>query len=179
MAAQGGVLSPEVGSRLKIIRPGWTRRMYRPLKRSCQALGANGPPNISKGVLMQGRPDASSVLCHGSLYASMITDKLQSTIHTHTEDRLGFSSCGSARVHHAHQRGINPSVTSTFQVFLVTHSLEGVTTPMVIDFGVARKRKSHHDSVDRQNGFHCLREFLLATPAYMSPEHSASYRGRR
>src|SRR2546426_418383 len=154
---------------LKIIKPGMdTRSVIARFEAERQALALMDHPNIAKvfdaGATESGRPYFVMELVRGV----KITEYCDQHSLT-TDDRLNLFVQVCQAVQHAHQRGsihrdIKPSN------ILVTQSVEGVATPMVIDFGVA---KATTDQRLTDKTVFTAFEMLIGTPAYMSPEQAA------
>src|SRR5438034_6644659 len=154
---------------LKIIKPGMdTKSVIARFEAERQALALMDHPNIAKvfdaGATESGRPYFVMELVRGV----KITEYCDQHSLT-TDDRLKLFIQVCQAVQHAHQRGIihrdiKPSNT------LVTQSLEGVATPMVIDFGVA---KATTDQPLTDKTVFTAFEMLIGQPAYMSPEQAA------
>src|SRR6266498_93911 len=153
---------------LKIIKPGMdTKSVIARFEAERQALALMDHPNIAKvfdaGATELGRPYFVMELVRGV----KITEYCDQHSLT-TDDRLKLFVQVCQAVQHAHQRGsihrdIKPSN------ILVTQSLEGVATPMVIDFGVA---KATTDQPLADKTVFTAFEMLIGTPAYMSPEQA-------
>src|SRR5579862_1920202 len=154
---------------LKIIKPGMdTKSVIARFEAERQALAMMDHPNIAKvfdaGATESGRPYFVMELVRGV----KITDYCNQHSLT-TEDRLKVFVQVCQAVQHAHQRGIIHRDIKPSNI-LVTQSLEGVATPMVIDFGVA-KATTDQRLTDKTVFTAC--EMLIGTPAYMSPEQAA------
>src|SRR5882724_7625393 len=137
-----------------------------PLRRR-EALALMDHPNIAKvfdaGATESGRPYFVMELVRGV----KITEYCDQHSLT-TEDRLKLFVQVCQAVQHAHQRGIIHRDIKPSNI-LVTQSLEGVATPMVIDFGVA---KATTDQRLTDKTVFTAFEMLVGTPAYMSPEQA-------
>src|SRR2546426_1745054 len=154
---------------LKIIKPGMdTKSVIARFEAERQALALMDHPHIAKvfdaGATESGRPYFVMELVRGV----KITEYCDQHSLT-TDDRLNLFVQVCQAVQHAHQRGsihrdIKPSN------ILVTQSVEGVATPMVIDFGVA---KATTDQRLTDKTVFTAFEMLIGTPAYMSPEQAA------
>src|SRR5882724_3450507 len=154
---------------LKIIKPGMdTRSVIARFEAERQALALMDHPNIAKvfdaGATESGRPYFVMELVRGV----KITEHCDQHSLT-TDDRLKLFVQVCQAVQHAHQRGIIHRDIKPSNI-LVTQSLEGVATPMVIDFGVA---KATTDQRLTDKTFFTAFEMLIGTPAYMSPEQAA------
>jgi len=122
---------------LKIIKPGMdTKNVIARFEAERQALALMDHPNIAKvfdaGATQSGRPYFVMELVRGV----KITEYCDQHSLT-TEDRLKLFVQVCQAVQHAHQRGIIHRDIKPSNI-LVMQSLEGVATPMVIDFGVAK-----------------------------------------
>src|SRR6266851_4490298 len=153
---------------LKIIKPGMdTRSVIARFEAERQALALMDHPNIAKvfdaGATESGRPYFVMELVRGV----KITEYCDQHSLT-TEDRLKLFVQVCQAVQHAHQRGIIHRDIKPSNI-LVTQSREGVATPMVIDFGVA---KATTDQRLTDKTVFTAFEMLIGTPAYMSPEQA-------
>src|SRR5713226_3273985 len=153
---------------LKIIKPGMdTRSVIARFEAERQALALMDHPNIAKvfdaGATESGRPYIVMELVRGV----KITEYCDQHSLT-TEDRLKLFVQVCQAVQHAHQRGIIHRDIKPSNI-LVTQSREGVATPMVIDFGVA---KATTDQRLTDKTVFTAFEMLIGTPAYMSPEQA-------
>src|SRR5580765_4401198 len=153
---------------LKIIKPGMdTKSVIARFEAERQALALMNHPNIAKvfdaGATESGRPYFVMELVRGV----KITEYCNQHSLT-TKDRLGLFVQICQAVQHAHQRGIIHKDIKPSNI-LVTQSLEGVATPMVIDFGVA---KATTDQPLTDKTVFTAFEILIDTPAYMSPEQA-------
>src|SRR5689334_5264678 len=154
---------------LKIIKPGMdTKSVIARFEAERQALALMDHPNIAKvfdaGATESGRPYFVMELVRGV----KITEYCDQHSLT-TEDRLKLFVQVCEAVQHAHQKGIIHRDIKPSNI-LVTQSLEGVATPMVIDFGVA---KATTDQRLTDKTLFTAFEMLIGTPAYMSPEQAA------
>src|SRR6266481_813201 len=153
---------------LKIIKPGMgTRSVIARFEAERQALALMDHPNIAKvfdaGATESGRPYIVMELVRGV----KITEYCDQHSLT-TEDRLKLFVQVCQAVQHAHQRGIIHRDIKPSNI-LVTQSLKGVATPMVIDFGVAKATTDQR--LTDKTAFTAF-EMLIGTPAYMSPEQA-------
>ena len=153
---------------LKIIKPGMdTKNVIARFEAERQALALMNHPNIAKvfdaGATEAGRPYFVMELVRGA----KITEYCNQNSLT-TEDRLGLFVQVCQAVQHAHQRGIIHRDIKPSNI-LVTQSPEGVATPMVIDFGVAKATTGQR--LTDKTVFTAF-EMLIGTPAYMSPEQA-------
>jgi serine/threonine protein kinase/uncharacterized protein HemY len=153
---------------LKIIKPGMdTKSVIGRFEAERQALALMDHPNIAKvfdaGATEAGRPYFVMELVRGV----KITEYCDQHSLT-TDDRLKLFVQVCQAVQHAHQRGIIHRDIKPSNI-LVTQSLEGVATPMVIDFGVA---KAITDQRLTDKTVFTAFEMLVGTPAYMSPEQA-------
>src|SRR6266851_4260795 len=153
---------------LKIIKPGMdTKNVIARFEAERQALALMDHPNIAKvfdaGATESGRPYFVMELVRGV----KITEYCDQHSLT-TEDRLKLFVQVCQAVQHAHQRGIIHRDIKPSNI-LVTQSREGVATPMVIDFGVAKATTDQR--LTDKTAFTAF-EMLVGTPAYMSPEQA-------
>jgi len=153
---------------LKIIKLGMdTKSVIARFEAERQALALMDHPNIAKvfdaGATESGRPYFVMELVRGV----KITEYCDQHSLT-TDDRLKLFIQVCQAVQHAHQRGIIHRDIKPSNI-LVTQSLEGVATPMVIDFGVA---KATTDQRLTDKTVFTAFEMLVGTPAYMSPEQA-------
>ena len=154
---------------LKIIKPGMdTRSVIARFEAERQAVALMDHPNIARvfdaGATASGRPYFVMELVRG-VKITEYCDQHSLTM----EDRLALFVQVCQAVQHAHQRGIIHRDIKPSNL-LVTQSLEGLATPMVIDFGVA---KATTDQPLTDKTVFTAFEMLIGTPAYMSPEQAA------
>ena len=154
---------------LKIIKPGMdTKSVIARFEAERQALALMDHPNIAKvfdaGATASGRPYFVMELVRGV----KITEYCDQHSLT-TDDRLSLFMQVCEAVQHAHQKGIIHRDIKPSNI-LVRQSLEGVATPIVIDFGVA---KATTDQPLTDKTLFTAFEMLIGTPAYMSPEQAA------
>src|SRR5437016_1808587 len=154
---------------LKIIKLGMdTKSVIARFEAERQALALMDHPNIAKvfdaGATESGRPYFVMELVRGV----KITEYCDQHSLT-TDDRLKLFIQVCQAVQHAHQRGIIHRDIKPSNI-LVTQSREGLATPMVIDFGVA---KATTDQPLTDKTVFTAFEMLIGTPAYMSPEQAA------
>jgi len=153
---------------LKIIKPGMdTKSVIARFEAERQALALMDHPNIAKvfdaGATEAGRPYFVMELVRGA----KITEYCNHNSLT-TEDRLKLFVQVCQAVQHAHQKGIIHRDIKPSNI-LVTQSQEGIATPMVIDFGVA---KATTDQRLTDKTVFTAFQTLIGTPAYMSPEQA-------
>src|SRR5881296_2269677 len=153
---------------LKIIKPGMdTKGVIARFEAERQALALMDHRNIAKvfdaGATESGRPYFVMELVRG-VKITEYCDQLSLT----TDDRLKLFVQVCQAVQHAHQRGIIHRDIKPSNI-LVTQSREGVATPMVIDFGVAKA--TTYQRLTDKTVFTAF-EMLVGTPAYMSPEQA-------
>src|SRR5207244_2642959 len=153
---------------LKVIKPGMdTKSVITRFEAERQALALMDHPNIAHvfdaGATRSGRPYFVMELVEGV----KITDYCDQHSLT-TDDRLKLFIQVCQAVQHAHQRGIIHRDIKPSNI-LVTQSREGLATPMVIDFGVA---KATTDQPLTDKTVFTAFEMLVGTPAYMSPEQA-------
>jgi len=154
---------------LKIIKPGMdTKSVIARFEAERQALALMDHPNIAKvfdaGATESGRPYFVMELVRGV----KITEYCDQHSLT-TEERLKLFVQVCQAVQHAHQKGIIHRDIKPSNI-LVTQSLKGVATPVVIDFGVAKATTGQ--PLTDKTVFTAF-EMLIGTPAYMSPEQAA------
>jgi serine/threonine protein kinase len=153
---------------LKIIKPGMdTKSVIARFEAERQALALMDHPNIAKvfdaGATELGRPYFVMELVRG-VKITAYCDQHSLT----TDERLKLFVQVCQAVQHAHQRGIIHRDIKPSNI-LATQSLEGVGTPMVIDFGIA-KATTEQRLTDKT--VFTTFEMLVGTPAYMSPEQA-------
>ena len=153
---------------LKIIKLGMdTKSVIARFEAERQALALMDHPNIAKvfdaGATESGRPYFVMELVRGV----KITEYCDQHSLT-TEERLKLFVQVCQAIQHAHQKGIIHRDIKPSNI-LVTQSLEGVATPVVIDFGIA---KATTDQRLTDKTVFTAFEMLIGTPAYMSPEQA-------
>src|SRR5712671_4235504 len=166
MAEQEGPVRRRVA--LKIIKPGMdTKSVIARFEAERQALALMDHPNIARifdaGATESGRPYFVMELVRG-IKITEYCDQHSLT----TQERLKLFVQVCQAVQHAHQKGIIHRDIKPSNI-LVTQSLEGVATPMVIDFGVAKATTGQR--LTDKTVFTAF-EMLIGTPAYMSPEQA-------
>ena len=151
---------------LKIIKLGMdTREVVARFEAERQALALMDHPNIAKvldaGATGMGRPFFAMELVEGVPITEYCGQKRLSL-----EQRLRLFIPVCQAVQHAHQKGIIHRDLKPSNV-LVT-DCDGVPTPKVIDFGVA---KALHQRLTDKTLF-TQHATMIGTPAYMSPEQA-------
>lgn len=153
---------------LKIIKLGMdTRNVIARFEMERQTLALMDHPNIARvldaGATLRGRPFFVMEQVDGT----KITDFCDAN-KLNLQKRLALFVQVCHAVQHAHQKGVIHRDLKPSNI-LVTWA-DGVPTPKVIDFGIARAiggGPAHH-------GAPAVREPFLGTPAYMSPEQAKS-----
>lgn len=153
---------------LKIIKPGMdTKSVIARFEAERQALALMDHPNIAKifdaGATESGRPYFVMELVRGIKITEYCD---QHALTTRKRLELFVQVCHA--IQHAHQKGIIHRDIKPSNI-LVTQTLEGVTLPVVIDFGIA-KATTNQRLTDKT--LFTAFEILIGTPAYMSPEQA-------
>ena len=153
---------------LKIIKAGMdTKSVIARFEAERQALAMMDHPNIAKvldaGATESGRPYFVMELVRG-VKISEYCDEHSLT----TEERLKLFIQVCQAVQHAHQKGIIHRDIKPSNI-LVTTTENGVPSPVVIDFGIA-KATTNQRLTDKT--LFTAFEMLIGTPAYMSPEQA-------
>ncbi len=154
---------------LKVVKPGMdTKSVIARFEAERQALALMDHPNIAHvfeaGATQSGRPYFVMELVRGV----KITDYCnQNSLTTAARLQLFIQVCEA--VQHAHQKGIIHRDIKPSNI-LVTTSDEGKPVPKVIDFGIAKATTGQR--LTEKTLFTAF-EFLIGTPAYMSPEQAA------
>ncbi len=151
---------------LKLIKPGMdSKQVVARFEAERQALAMMDHPNIARvldcGTAPSGRPYFVMELVRG-LPVTDYCDQHQLSI----RERLELFTLVCRAVQHAHQKGIIHRDIKPSNV-LVT-DIDGVATPKVIDFGVA---KATGGSLTDKTLFTGFRQFV-GTPLYTSPEQA-------
>lgn len=154
---------------LKIIKLGMdTKAVIARFEAERQALALMDHPNIAKvldaGTTESGRPYFVMQLIRGEKITEYCD---QQSLSTNQRLRLFIQVCEA--VQHAHQKGIIHRDIKPSNI-LVTTSAEGVASPVVIDFGIA---KATTDQRLTDKTLFTAFEMFIGTPAYMSPEQAA------
>ncbi len=152
---------------LKVLKPGMdSRQVVARFEAERQALALMDHPSIARvfdgGQTDTGRPYFVMELVDG-LPITQHCDQRRLKI----DERLSLFAEVCRAVHHAHQKGVIHRDLKPANVLVAT--VDGVATPKVIDFGVAKAigealTNLTLETSDRQ---------LIGTPAYMSPEQIA------
>ena len=151
---------------LKLIKPGMdTRSVIARFEAERQALALMDHPNIAK-VTGTANPPATALLINGVGARKKDHPLLRSAPMFHPGAVELFIQVCEA-IHHAHQKGIIHRDIKPSNV-LVT-SLDGVATPKVIDFGIAKATTGQR--LTDKTLFTAFEQFI-GTPAYMSPEQT-------
>src|SRR6266446_482754 len=153
---------------LKVIKLGMdTKQVVARFEAERQALALMDHPHIAKvleaGATETGRPYFVMELVRGIKITQYCDENNLST-----EERLDLFIQVAQAVQHAHQKGIIHRDIKPPNI-LVTQSLEGMATPMVIDFGIAKATTDQR--LTDKTAFTAF-EMLVGTPAYMSPEQA-------
>ena len=151
---------------LKVIKLGMdTKSVIARFEAERQALALMDHPNIAKvldaGATEAGRPYFVMELVRGI----KITDYCDQN-NLSTRERLDLFIQICRAIQHAHQKGIIHRDIKPSNI-LVTMN-DGVPTPKVIDFGIA---KATHGKLTDHTLFTAFEQFI-GTPAYMSPEQA-------
>ncbi|MEW6158005.1 MAG: protein kinase [Verrucomicrobiota bacterium] len=151
---------------LKVIKLGMdTRRVIARFEAERQALALMDHPNIARvldaGSTESGRPFFVMELVKGIRITDYCDQKKLST-----GERLKLFAQVCHAIQHAHQKGIIHRDIKPSNI-LVTH-YDGVATPKVIDFGIA---KATQQPLTDKTLFTAFEQFM-GTPAYMSPEQA-------
>jgi serine/threonine protein kinase len=151
---------------LKVIKPGMdTRQVIARFESERQALALMDHPNIARvfdaGSGNDGRPYFAMEYVLG-IPITEYCDQNQSTIRKRLE--IFVSVCQA--VQHAHQKGIIHRDIKPSNVLVAVQ--DGVPTPKVIDFGVAKAINQNliEQTIFTEHGV------LIGTPEYMSPEQA-------
>jgi hypothetical protein len=152
---------------LKVIRLGMdTERVIARFALERQALAVMNHPNIARvfdaGATDAGRPFFAMELVTGESIAAYCNTRRLSV-----RERLELFIQVCLAVQHAHQKGILHRDLKPSNV-LVTMQ-DGVATPKVIDFGVAKAVSGHASD---EPSVTLGPEQFIGTPAYMSPEQA-------
>jgi serine/threonine protein kinase/tetratricopeptide (TPR) repeat protein len=153
---------------LKIIKPGMdTNSVMVRFEAERQALALMDHPHIAKvfdaGATDSGRPYFVMELVKG-LKITEYCDRESLT----SEERLSLFVQVCHAVQHAHQKGIIHRDLKPSNI-LVTTTEDGLASPMVIDFGIA---KATTNQMLTDKTLFTAFEMLIGTPAYMSPEQA-------
>jgi eukaryotic-like serine/threonine-protein kinase len=153
---------------LKIIKPGMdTKSVIARFEAERQALALMDHPNIAKvfdaGATESGRPYFVMELIRGIKITEYCD---QNSLTTRERLKLFIQVCQA--VQHAHQKGIIHRDIKPSNI-LVTTTVEGAPSPVVIDFGIAKATTSQ--PLTDKTLFTSF-EMLIGTPAYMSPEQA-------
>ena len=151
---------------LKIIKLGMdTRQVIARFEIERQALAMMEHPNIARiydaGATNTGRPYFVMEMVRGV----PITDYCDANSLS-TPQRLTLFMEVCSAVQHAHQKGIIHRDIKPSNVMVTLH--DGIPTPKIIDFGIAKAMSAHLTDKTRSTG---LLQFI-GTPEYMSPEQA-------
>ena len=151
---------------LKVIKPGKdTKQVIARFEAERQALAMMDHPNIARvfeaGATETGRPYFVMELVEGD----RITDYCDSH-NLSTRERLQLFIQVCRAVQHAHQKGIIHRDLKPSNILVVEQ--DGVPTPKVIDFGIAKATQAPLSESAVSTAF----EQFVGTPAYMSPEQA-------
>ncbi|MFH1418719.1 MAG: serine/threonine-protein kinase, partial [Planctomycetota bacterium] len=151
---------------LKLIKPGMdSREVIARFESERQALAMMSHPNVARvfdaGVSEQGRPYFVMELVEG-LRITEHCDRHRLSI----EERIDLFVRVCEAVQHAHQKGIIHRDLKPGNILVECN--DGVATPKVIDFGVA---KAMEQRLTEKTLF-THRGQLVGTPEYMSPEQA-------
>jgi serine/threonine protein kinase/tetratricopeptide (TPR) repeat protein len=150
---------------LKLIKPGMdSRSVLARFDAERQALALMDHPNIAKvfdgGAAASDRPFFVMELVPG-VPVTQFCDEKQLTV----RQRLGLFLAVCRAVQHAHQKGVIHRDLKPSNILVAAY--DGVPTPKVIDFGVAK-------ATDQRLTDQTLTAFgtIVGTPEYMSPEQA-------
>src|SRR5258708_2194021 len=148
---------------LKVIKLGMdTKQVIARFEAERQALALMDHPNIAKvldaGTTTTGRPYFVMELVRGVKITEYCD---QNNLSTAQRLDLFMQTCRA--IQHAHQKGIIHRDIKPSNILVTVH--DGVSVPMVIDFGIA---KATQGRLTDQTLFTAFEQFL-GTPAYMSP----------
>ena len=151
---------------LKVIKPGMdSRQVLARFEAERQALALMDHPNIARvldaGATASGRPYFVMELVRG-LPITEYCDRENLPVH----ERLELFVLVCRAVQHAHQKGVIHRDLKPSNVLVTV--IDGVPTPKVIDFGVAKATGASLTERSLFTGFHQL----VGTPLYMSPEQA-------
>ncbi|WP_165250377.1 serine/threonine-protein kinase [Paludisphaera soli] len=151
---------------LKVIKPGMdSKQVVARFEAERQALALMDHPNIAKvhdgGATGSGRPYFVMELVRG-LPITDYCDREGLTV----PERLELFVLVCRAVQHAHQKGVIHRDLKPSNVLVTV--VDGVPTPKVIDFGVAKATGASLTDRSLFTGFHQL----IGTPLYMSPEQA-------
>jgi serine/threonine protein kinase/tetratricopeptide (TPR) repeat protein len=151
---------------LKVIRPGMdSRQVVARFEAERQALALMDHPNIAKvhdaGAAESGRPFFVMELVRG-LPITDYCDREGLSV----AERLELFVLVCRAVQHAHQKGVIHRDLKPSNVLVTV--IDGVPTPKVIDFGVAKATGGSLTDRSLFTGFHQM----IGTPLYMSPEQA-------
>ena len=152
---------------LKVIKPGMdTRLVIARFETERQALALMDHPGIARvydaGATHSGRPYFVMEYVRGQPI-TRYCDRHRLSI----DDRLALFTQVCDAVQHAHQKGIIHRDIKASNVLVTV--VDGVATPKVIDFGIA-KATGEHTGGQTLTGVYQM----VGTPAYMSPEQAMS-----
>jgi serine/threonine protein kinase len=151
---------------LKMIKPGLeTKEMIARFEAERQALALMNHPHIARiydaGSTEQGRPFFVMELVSG-----IPINRFCDANHLTADARLELIIKVCQAVEHAHQKGIIHRDLKPSNILVAVQ--DGVATPKVIDFGIA---KAAHGRLTDAAVFNAV-EYFIGTPAYMSPEQA-------
>ena len=164
MAAQEKPMRRKVA--LKIIKLGMdTKSVIARFDAERQALAMMDHPNIARvldaGMTSMGRPYFVMELVRGVPITKYCDES-----NLNTTGRLGLFIDTCRAVQHAHQKGIIHRDIKPSNVLVTLY--DGVPSPKVIDFGIAKAIEERLTDKTLFTSFHQL----IGTPAYMSPEQA-------
>ena len=165
LAEQSRPVSRKVA--LKIIKPGIASQdVFARFEAERQALAMMDHPNIAKvhdgGATELGQPYFVMELVSGLPITEFCDEHNLSTA-----DRLQLFTTVCRAVQHAHQKGIIHRDLKPSNIIVT--EIDGVATPKVIDFGVA---KAMDQKLSEQTVYTQFTQ-LIGTPLYMSPEQAS------
>ncbi len=154
---------------LKVLKPGVdSPDLVRRFNQECQALALLDHPNIARvydaGVNPAGRPYFAMEYIPGDTLREYVQRRGPTL-----EERLRVFLAVTHAVGHAHTHGLVHRDLKPANILV--REQDGVATPKIIDFGVAKALYLG------QSGVHTLRGETIGTPEYMSPEQAGSASG--
>jgi serine/threonine protein kinase len=152
---------------LKVLKPGMdTAQVIGRFEAERQALAMMDHPNIARvfdaGAAPHGRPYFVMELVRG-VPITQYCDQAELS----AGERLALFADVCRAVQHAHQKGVIHRDIKPSNVLVTLH--DGVATPKVIDFGIAKATSA---ALTERTVFTEFRQ-MLGTPEYMAPEQAA------
>ncbi len=151
---------------LKIIKLGMdTKQVIARFEAERQALAMMEHPNIA-GVLDAGATETGRPYFVMELVKGIPITEYCDKNHLSTKERLDLFMAVCSAIQHAHQKGVIHRDIKPSNVMVTLR--DGVPTPKVIDFGIA---KATNQRLTEKTYFTEYHQFI-GTPAYMSPEQA-------